>query len=94
MGLLWSADDCVSNIDCAALRALTGPEGESAVLLFVTFGKLLKRCGAIQKFDHPFTFALRRIDRQLSQRHSDCAAWVGETFFFYNYFTPSEFGEN
>jgi triphosphoribosyl-dephospho-CoA synthetase len=26
MGLLWSADDSVSNLDCAALRAMTGPE--------------------------------------------------------------------
>ena len=30
LGLLCRADDYVSNLDCAALRAMTGPEGESA----------------------------------------------------------------
>ncbi len=37
MGLLWIADDYASNLDCAALRAMTGPEWESAVMLFVVF---------------------------------------------------------
>ena len=41
----------------AALRAMTGPEEESAVMLFDIFIQLLKLCGAIRKFDHPFTFA-------------------------------------
>ena len=40
MRLLWSAVDYLSNLDCAALRAMTGPEGEGAVMLFATFGKL------------------------------------------------------
>jgi len=32
----------------AALRAMTGPEGESAVILFGIFIQLLEDCGAIQ----------------------------------------------
>ena len=39
------ADHYVSNLDCAALRAMTGREGESAVMLFVVFAQLLKLCG-------------------------------------------------
>ena len=50
MGLLWSADNHVSNLDCAALRAMTGPKCESAVKLFVIFLQLLKHCGAIHNF--------------------------------------------
>ena len=37
MGLLCRADDYISNLDCAALRAMTGSEGESAVMIFVFF---------------------------------------------------------
>jgi hypothetical protein len=37
LGLLWSAGDYLSNLNCAALRAMTGHEGESAVRLFVIF---------------------------------------------------------
>jgi len=55
MGLLFRrvgtscrADDYVSEVDCAALRAMTGLEGESAVMLFVVFTQLLKLCGAIR----------------------------------------------
>ncbi|MEI6142639.1 MAG: hypothetical protein WCP85_25420 [Mariniphaga sp.] len=44
MGLLWSAGAYLSNSDCAALRAMTGHEGESAASLFVVFIQLLKRC--------------------------------------------------
>jgi len=35
LGLLCRADDYPSDLDCAALRAMTGPEVESAVMLFV-----------------------------------------------------------
>jgi hypothetical protein len=42
--------DSVSNVDYAALRAMTSREGESAVMLFVIFPKLLKPCGAIHNF--------------------------------------------
>ena len=37
MRLLCRAGDYLSNLDCAALRAMTGPEGESAVILFGIF---------------------------------------------------------
>ena len=50
MGLLWSAGDYLSNLDCAALRAMTSLEGESAVIMFVIFMQLLKPCGAIRNF--------------------------------------------
>ena len=33
LGLLWRANDYLSNSDCAALRAMTDPKCESAVLL-------------------------------------------------------------
>ena len=33
----WFADDFVSNLDCAALRAMTDRDDESAVMLFVIF---------------------------------------------------------
>jgi hypothetical protein len=51
LGLLWSADDYLSNSDCAALRAMTGLEWESAFRLFGSFPQLLKFCGAIRDFD-------------------------------------------
>ena len=44
--LLWSADVNPSNSDCATLRAMTSPERESAVILFLVFMQLLGRCGA------------------------------------------------
>jgi hypothetical protein len=47
MELLWSADNFLSNLDCAALRAMTGLEGESAVTLFGLFMQFLVLCGAI-----------------------------------------------
>ncbi|MEI6141167.1 MAG: hypothetical protein WCP85_18000 [Mariniphaga sp.] len=50
LGLLCRAGDHLSNSDCAALRAMTGPEGESAVMLFVVFLLLLKYCDAIHNF--------------------------------------------
>ena len=50
LGLLWGADNYFSNLDCAALRAMTGTEGDSAVMLFGSFLQLLKLCGAIQNF--------------------------------------------
>jgi len=50
MGLLCRADDSVSNLDCGALRAMTGSKGESAVMLFVVFPQLLKLCSAIHNF--------------------------------------------
>ena len=37
MGLLWSAGNYLSNLDCAALRAMTDRDDESAVMLFVIF---------------------------------------------------------
>ena len=40
MGLLWSAGEYPSNLNCAALRAMTGPERESADILFVIFSNL------------------------------------------------------
>ncbi len=40
MGLLWSAGVYLSNLDCAALRAMTGSMGESAVMLFAVFPNL------------------------------------------------------
>ena len=72
-------------------------------MLSITFGKLLKLCGAINNFDYsgfwfpyvPFfdlqpAFALRRIDRSLFQQLSDCAAGLYVIYLFYNHFTPSE----
>ena len=50
LGLLCRADDYLSNLECPALRAMTGHEGESAVMLFVVFSHPLKPCGAIQNF--------------------------------------------
>ena len=57
MGLLFRrigtgrrANDYVSNLDCAALRAMTGHEGESAGMLFVTFSPTLKLCGSLRNF--------------------------------------------
>ena len=38
------------NLDSAALRAMTGRKGESAIMLFLVFLQLLKFCGAIQNF--------------------------------------------
>ena len=35
LGLLWRANVYPLNLDCAARRAMTGPERESAVRLFV-----------------------------------------------------------
>ena len=46
MGLLWSADNHLSNFFRAALHAITGHEGESEVILFVIFPELLMLCGA------------------------------------------------
>ncbi len=40
LGLLCRADDHLSNLDCTALRAMTGHEEESAVMMFVNFLKL------------------------------------------------------
>ena len=37
MGLLCRAENHLSNLDCAILRAMTGPEWESAVILYVIF---------------------------------------------------------
>ena len=51
MGLLCRADDYVSNLNCAALRAMTGYERESAVILFVIFFQLLKLCGELHNFE-------------------------------------------
>ncbi|MEI6143855.1 MAG: hypothetical protein WCP85_31540 [Mariniphaga sp.] len=45
MRLLCRANDYVSKFDFAALRAMTDPEGESAIMLFVVFSKL---CGAFR----------------------------------------------
>ena len=55
MRLLWSAEENLSNLDCAALRAMTGPKGESAVMLFLVFMQLLKLCGLIHDFDFCFS---------------------------------------
>ena len=44
------ADIHLSNSDCAALRAMTGSEGESAVMLFGIFMQLLILGGAIHNF--------------------------------------------
>jgi len=52
MGLLCRAGVYLSNIDCVALRAMTGHEGESAVILFVVFSQLLKPCGAFRNLDY------------------------------------------
>ena len=51
MGLLWSADcfELQKEIG-AALRAMTGPEWESAVMLFVIFIQLLKHSGVIRNW--------------------------------------------
>ena len=45
--------------------AMTGHEGESAVMLFVVFIQLLKLCGAIHNLDHVFAFVLRRMENLL-----------------------------
>jgi hypothetical protein len=47
MGLLWSARDNLSNLDCVALRAMTDTEDESVVMLIGIFTQLFKLCGAI-----------------------------------------------
>ena len=102
LGLLWSADVNPSNSDCAALRAMTGHERESAVILLVFFIQLVKLCGAIHYFDfsglrfpfsllfdHQSTFVLRRMDRSLTQEPSDCAAGLWVIYLFYNTITPT-----
>ena len=60
--LLCRADDYVSNLECAALRAMTAYERESAVILFGIFMQLLEFCGAIQNFDY-CSLDLFRYDR-------------------------------
>ena len=59
MGLLCRADDCVSNLDCAALRAMTVPKCVSADALFGIIMQLFKLCGAIRNSVHRSIFALR-----------------------------------
>ena len=49
LALLWSADNYLSNSDCAALRAMTGPESEGAVILFDIVIQLLKLSGPLLK---------------------------------------------
>ncbi len=61
IGTSRRANIYLSNSDRVALSAMTGLEGESAVILFVIFSQLLKLYGAIRKSDHPFTYVLRRI---------------------------------
>jgi len=50
LGLLCRAGVYPSNLDYAALRAMTGRDGEGAVMLFVIFTQLLKRCGTLRNF--------------------------------------------
>jgi hypothetical protein len=88
MGLLCRAGNHLSNSDCAALRAMTGSEGERAVRLFVTFGQLLKLCSAIQNLTIKLPCGLRRIDLSLSQQLSNCAAGRWVNHLFYNTTTP------
>ena len=58
--LVWDCfvvqGDYLSNWVCAALRAMTDPKGESAVMLFMIFIQLLEVCGVIHNFDHPSDF--------------------------------------
>ena len=89
MGLLWSADNHLSNSDSSTLRAMTSSDKESAVMVFVVFSQLLKLCGAIHNFDHRSTFSLRRIGLSLFQQQSDCAAGGLVNYFFYNTITPT-----
>ena len=51
LGLLCRADDYDSNLDSSALRAMTDPEGESAIMLLVVFLQLWKLGDAIHNFD-------------------------------------------
>ena len=74
----------------SALRAMTGSEGESAVISFGIVTQLLKHCGAIRIFDYRFTLVLRRIGHLLSHRFSDCAAEYKVNRLFYNTLTPTE----
>ena len=74
MVLLCRADNYPSNKDCAALRAMTGSEGESAVMLFLFFSNFLKFCGAIHNFYPPSSVDLRRKEHSLFLQLSDCAA--------------------
>jgi hypothetical protein len=60
-------------------------------MLFVVLPKLLKLCGAIHNFDHPFAFVLRRIEHSLFLQLSDCAADVWVISLFYNTLTPTEY---
>jgi hypothetical protein len=60
MGLLWSADNYLSNLVCSAHRALTGHEGESAVMWFGIIMQLLKLCGVFHNFVHRSTIAAQR----------------------------------
>ena len=72
LALLWSADNYLSNSDCAALRAMTGPESEGAVILFDIVIQLLKLCGAFQNFDcSPKALPLDRLYSALASRISD-----------------------
>jgi hypothetical protein len=51
MGLLCRAEDYLSNLSCAALRAMTDPVWVCADMLFMMFMQLMKVCGAIHDFD-------------------------------------------
>jgi hypothetical protein len=50
LGLLCRAGDYLSNLDCAALREMTGSEGESAIMLFGKFTFLVKAIHEQQPF--------------------------------------------
>ena len=62
----------------AALRAMTGHKGESAVMLFLFFSNFLKLCGAIHNFDCsmilspplPLKGFMLNIDYQYDKKHS------------------------
>ena len=70
MGLLFRwigtsrrADNHLSNLDCAALRAMTSTKGEGAVMLFVILPQLLQLCGANHNFviDRPTTHRCAKL---------------------------------
>ena len=75
IGTSRRADNYLSNLDCEALRAMTGSEGESAVMLFGIFMQILKFCGALIVHS-PNNFLIAPL-----------VVWV--IYLFYNTITPT-----
>ena len=74
-GTSCCADNDLSNLNYSALRAMTVPERESAVMLSWIFLKLFE--------------ILRHMDLSRSQQLSDCVAGRWVIYLFYNTITPT-----